>query len=340
MNICKNKELKDRSLDNATDLRKNEKILEINQIDINNIKIFCFEPDIIKEQSLTNYSKHYQSSKDNRKDLTFLSRILKQICMLYKWNLKIKRKINLFFDKLYLKIPGYIFGFIGLMLYIFATYISLILYVIVDPTYSIYHNWISELGIGPNGANITFCLGWIFSSGFLFLFNVNEIKSLKKKIKKKSRIYPLALYNVIFTLGIFLVGLFPANLIVSHVIGASFYFLGGFLFFSNYGIIILFNKQVPKLNVLVVGFISTCFILFLLSPEFTVQILELGITTTSAEWSIFISEISLMLLILKHSFIDTYYLKYHDKDLFFIDYSNLNKNELYFELSNNIYSKN
>jgi len=339
MNTHKNEKLRDYYLKKKKD-QKYEKILEINEIDANNLKIIYFDPDISKEQSINTYSKQNQITKDKKNDLTILSKFLKQICVLYEWNLKIERKINLFLDRLYLKIPGYIFGFIGLILYIFSTYLSLILYVIIDPTYSIYHNWISELGIGPNGANIIFCLGWIFSSGFLFFFNVNEIKSLKKKMKIKSRIYPLALYNVIFTLGIFLVGFFPANLIVSHIIGASFYFLGGFLFFSYYGIIALFNRQVPRLNVVIVGFISTCFILFLLSPEFTVQILELGITTTSAEWSIFISEISLMLLILKHSLIDKYYLKYQDKDLFFIDCSNLNKNELYFELSNNICSKN
>ena len=303
MNLCKIDKIRKYSLRKAID-KRNEKSLEIKEIDAKNIEIICFERELIEKQLLNNYSKQIDLNKDKKIQLTLLSRLIN---LIYNYNDKspqIRKKLNPFSEVIYIRIPGYIFGIIGLVIQIFSTYLALLLYYTVDPTYSIYKNWISELGVGPNGANIVFCMGWILSSGFLFLLNDHFTRLLQKKMKNYTMVYPLKLFNIIFSLGIFLVGLFPANLLAHHYIGAVIYFYGGFLFFSYYGILALFNKGIPRFHGLIALILSTCFLIFVLSPYLNVKFFEFRITTTSAEWSIFIFETSLMLLILKKSMME------------------------------------
>lgn len=339
MDIVKIKKLKDNYVNNISELRNYENFLEINEINAKNLNLIYFGEELNKNRKSNNHIEIYKSNKDKKKDLTALTRLIGQTYKLDEWSKNIKKKINYSFEQIFLKIPGYIFGIIGLMINIFSTYFAFILYMMVDPTYSMSNNWISELGIGPNGANIVFSMGWILSSWFIFLFNVYDIKFLEEKMKKEKSIYPLVLFNIIFTLGIFLVGLFPANLFVYHIFGATFYFLGGFLFFSYYGIIALFNKYIPKFHAFIAGFVILSFILFIVSAYFTVRIAALKISTTSAEWSIFIFEIYLMLLILKQLLLSTGSSNSYEEGLLINDYGIFNKNEFYLELLNSNYNK-
>jgi len=326
MDIVKNKKFKENYINKNTELRKKENYIDINDIIAKKLNFIYFEEEIGKKKVSNNYIEIYKSNKDKKKDLTALSRLFRQNYNLNELSKKIEKKIDHSLGKIYLKIPGYLFGIIGLIFLIFSTYLAFILYMMVDPTYSMTNNWISELGIGPNGANIVFNMGWILSSGFIFLFNVYDIKFFKKKMIKEKRVFPFVLFNIIFTSGIFLVGLLPANLFVYHIFGATLYFLGGFLFFSYYGIIALFNKSISKIHSLIAGFAVLSFMLFIVSAFFTIQISALTITTTTAEWLIFIFEISLMLLMLKYSLFNTCYSNNYDNDkgLFFIDWSNSN----------------
>ncbi|MBN1801790.1 MAG: hypothetical protein JW891_09810 [Candidatus Lokiarchaeota archaeon] len=236
-----------------------------------------------------------------------------------EWLRKIDSRIDRFFDIIFEKVPGILFGVLGIFVFFFSTFMALYLYLSVDPNYSILHNWISNLGVGPNNSSAVFNTGWVLSAGIILCFHVYEIRELKKRKGVHPIILKLMIIsNASLTFGIFLVGFFPENQPVSHNIAATFYFLGGLSFFLSYGILAWKIKSIPNTHVVVVFVLCFFYLLYFTSTLFPPWFLYLGLTITSTEWLTLFAEMSMMIMILQHSLVETYYKKKYQKEKNFI----------------------
>ncbi|MFX1277068.1 MAG: DUF998 domain-containing protein [Promethearchaeota archaeon] len=305
----KHNELINKSENKIKELRYRQAIIEKNEEDALKLKQIFKNFNENREELNKYYDNKSKSGANDKEELTILAKFENLLIEIDDWLIKIDKKIDHFFEEVYEKIPGDIFGFIGIILFIISTLTAVILYLNINPNYSIFQNFISDLGVGPNGANIVFNTGWIISSGIILFFHVFEIQKLKKKVNQKKIIKLMALSNVALTLGIFLVGIFPENLRIYHVIAAIFYFLGGLTFFSLYGLISYLNNKVPRSHAFLACIMCIFYLLFFLSPYFPESFSEFGLTITSTEWFTLFAEVSMMLAILTHSLIEDNYKK-------------------------------
>ena len=301
----------------AQDLKNRQKIIQKDSKDYMSLELFLISLSESTDKIKEFYDENSINQLNKREKSEFHRRIEEKISEVDEWITKFDEKIDNFFEEIYEKIPGYYFGIIGLLLFLSSTFIAVIVYLSVNPTYSIFTNWISDLGTGPSGANIIFNTGWILSSVLILLFHIYQIQKLKEKIKTQYSIVLkfMAISNIAFTFGIFLVGFFPGDFtFIYHVIGATFYFLGGLSFFSLYGTVAIFNKKIPLIYSFIAIFISISYLLFYLTANFPEIFLNVGITVTSMEWLTLFTEASMMLVILIDSFFENYLLKKFEKE--------------------------
>ena len=209
-------------------------------------------------------------------------------------------KIDDFFDNVYQKIPGSIFGFTGVAISAFSTLTSLLLYMAVDPSFSFVTHWISNLGGGPNGSSFVFNSGMMVTSIFILLFQIYVIRDLKKRGGNKILIKLLFLAAICSTAGLFFVGVFPLTVAILHGTAASFYFFGGLIFCTLYGVLVLLTPGVHKIQA-ILGFITAGFFgLHLFTSMITALFteVEMGINMFT-EWS---SLFAVLILILESAF--------------------------------------
>jgi len=328
------KDLLNRLDDKHKDLKNRQKIIKNNQEDTKRLENFLLSLSENTEQ-IKNYNNEKLAKKFNEKEHTEFYRKIEEILSeIDEWIVNFDKKIDNFFEEVYDKIPGYYFGIFGLMVFLSSTITALLVYLSVNPNYSIFTNWISDLGTGPNGSNIIFNTGWILSSGLILLFHIYQIKHIKKKIHRKYFLFLrlMAVSNISFTFGIFLVGVFPENLAIYHLIAATFFFSGGIVFFSFYGILGILNKKIPLSYTFIAIFISLIYILFYLTAHFPEVFTKVGITVTSMEWLTLITEASMMLMILLHSLIENYFLKKYEKESEKIKKGGLNESKFKYKL--------
>ena len=216
-----------------------------------------------------------------------------------EWYSEIDEKVEETLDQVYKKIPGRFFGITGLIVYAFSTFTAVILYLSVDPSYSIFTHWISHLGDGPNGANYVFNFGWIISSFILFFFYVHEIRELRDNKVKERYLDLLSLTSLSFALGVLLVGIFPLHLGILHAAVAVIYFAGGFGFTMIYGIIVLNHSKIPNLLALAAFTTAIAYLVYFFSPIINSITLNLGMPMNPffLEWSTLIAEFLFILTI-------------------------------------------
>ena len=219
---------------------------------------------------------------------------------------RIDVNVEKFFDHVFKTISGVYFGIFGIMIFTLSTVLSVLIYLSIDPNYSIYTNWISDLGIGPGGAKWIFNIGWMFSSLLLLFFHTFEIRELKNRGVKNNIIKYMVLFSVSLSLGIFSVGFIPFDRGFSHTIAALIYFIGGFGFFSLYGIIILMISRMSKIYSILAFITALSYILFFLSPIIVPFTSSFGITITFLEWFTLFTELSMMLMIVSNSINENY----------------------------------
>ncbi len=328
----KTKEIIDKLKKTNNELTKRKTIMRKNsavQEELEEFLIILNESEDIIEE----YSMNQKQSKLNDGGGPILhSKLEERVEEINDWIANIDKQIDNFFNDIYDKIPGYIFGIIGLFIFLFSTFIAVILYRSFNPNYSIFHNWISELGIGSHGSSIVFNTGWILSSGMILFFHVYQIRNLKEKTRRRYLLKLMAISNIAFTSGIFLVGVFPANLTVQHIIAATFYFLGGVSFFSLYGILASIEKKIPKIHAVIAFFVFMSYILFFLSPYFPHNFSEIGLTITSMEWLTLFTETSMMFVILQHSLFENYFIKKYEKECEKIKEGGINESKFRYRL--------
>ncbi|MFX1382675.1 MAG: hypothetical protein ACFFBP_09520 [Promethearchaeota archaeon] len=314
MTVSNNKNLMNKSQDSTKQTSNHQIVIEKVEEDTNKLELLL-KGIHEKRESLHDYNvKHFKGKIDDMEASTVFSRFEVLKSKQIDKEKKIHEKINQFFENVYDKIPGYFFGILGIMIYAFSTFLALALYLYIDPEYSIFNNWISDLGIGPIQASIVFNTGWIISSMMFLFFNIYEIKKLKKKINRNYIFKLMALSNISFSLGICFVAIFSEHLFVFHVIGVEFYFLGSFGFFSYYAILAVLYKEIPFTHFIIAYFTYACHIAFFISPYYPESFSEIGLTITSLEWLTFIAQILMMLTILRHSIAEDLNLRKFEKE--------------------------
>ncbi|MFX1445552.1 MAG: DUF998 domain-containing protein [Promethearchaeota archaeon] len=162
-------------------------------------------------------------------------------------------------DKIYEKVNGSYFGIIGFIISFFSILIAQILYMEVDPSFSVTTNFISDLGNGPNGSDIVFNTGMILHGIFnipfytylgWYLFQRREDNSL--------RIGMIA--GIIGSIGQILVGVFPFDPVDNfsfnmHILAAEILFYAILIMLLIYGISEYRNPNIPKV-LSILAFIS------------------------------------------------------------------------------------
>ena len=114
-------------------------------------------------------------------------------------------------DKFYEKINGSYLIFIGIGLSLLFIFIAVILFMQVDPTFSIYSNFISDLGDGPNNSNIVFNVGVIISGIFNLFIYIYLTRFLQKKDANEKLILLAFITAFVSTIGTIMVGLFTSD---------------------------------------------------------------------------------------------------------------------------------
>lgn len=153
-------------------------------------------------------------------------------------------------NKFYMGFNGGFFYFIGVAISIISIVISIVLYTAGGAPYSIFNNFVSDLGasIAPNNAFIAFNTGLILNSiispfGTMFLAKL----FLNNEIKQKWIVWFWFLINIISALSTFLVAVFPEDTMLGpHVVAAIITFFFGMMSYVIYGTITI---KIQKLSI-------------------------------------------------------------------------------------------
>ncbi|TXT67326.1 MAG: membrane protein of unknown function [Promethearchaeota archaeon] len=174
-----------------------------------------------------------------------------------------------FYNRLFKKIPAPYFGLIGYgSLGIFIA-VALILYIVEDPTFSIFEKWISNLSIGPNGSNIFFFLGMTIASPFMLLFHYSLVNSFYYKTNKINILLFLYITTSIQSLGSFMAGIFPLNLNKLHGFVGEMYFFGSWLFYSGLVYLYIIVKGEGGEKLILCGICSLTVFIFNMAKIYT-----------------------------------------------------------------------
>jgi hypothetical membrane protein len=138
-------------------------------------------------------------------------------------------------DRFYERYPGGLFAIAGVMLGVLTIGASILLYVRVDPTFSIFTHYVSNLGGVPKGApeGASYISAAVFNMGMLLAvplrlaFLIHIVRYVERMGANRWLVRASLALGLISTTGSLLVALVPfsANLDL-HIIGALVYFLG------------------------------------------------------------------------------------------------------------------
>lgn len=175
-------------------------------------------------------------------------------------------------ENFYKKVNGGYFYFIGVATSIVSIVISIVLYTAGGAAYSIFTNYISDLGAlnAPNNAYLAFSAGLIINSAispFGWLFLVIFFQNKDSRQKKTIQYWFIA--NIITTIGSFMVAILPQDLVlIPHVIAAFAVFIFGMLSYLIFGIIILRTDKIANYHSIPGFFLAAISIIFMMSWVF------------------------------------------------------------------------
>ena len=149
-------------------------------------------------------------------------------------------KINIFFDKILEKIPGWVFGVLAALIGIVCDIIAVLSY----PDYDWTTQVVSELGVGSTAYIFNF--GSLIIPGLLaipfviYIGKAFENENVNERIRKTTLIV-----SIVYCIACALIGVFPSIpgqkiIIFIHGLSALTCWLGGLLF------LILLSIQIPK----------------------------------------------------------------------------------------------
>jgi len=137
---------------------------------------------------------------------------------------------------------------IGALIGFLTAIAAIILYILADPTFSFLTHWVSHLGTGPNGSNIVFNGGMVYSGIISWIYSLYLARYLHKKGALKFLIIISLGCGIILGIGLLLIGIFPLELIFGiHNVAAGLFFYGGMFSCILYGITAYLTPSISKL---------------------------------------------------------------------------------------------
>lgn len=198
------------------------------------------------------------------------------------------------FDKFFDKIKGAYFAFLTLLAVGLGIIIALLIYLPVDPSYSILSNYISDLGAGPFGSRVAFGVGMIIGAISLIFLILYISRYLKKKEERSQLIWGFQNTGLIAAVGLVLIGIFPLDRAddfasSTHFLATLIYF--GFTAISNIylGYIEYKNSEFSKIMAIVTflaGIFSAIFVFGFVIQEF--ELIPPQAFVFLSEWTFFI----------------------------------------------------
>lgn len=189
-------------------------------------------------------------------------------------------------DNFYVRFNGANFVFIGTGISLLSKLIAVILFMQVDPTFNIFSNYISDLGNGPNNADIVYNTGVTLSGIFNCFFFLYLMRYLQKRGANKTLITISFIAGLIASIGAILVGIFTSeNAPELHRLGATCSFFGNFFALIFFGLSEYDISEIPK-KLSLLGFILaplsflflSFYFLLSINPEFSREL------TIFTEW--------------------------------------------------------
>ncbi|MBD3256601.1 MAG: DUF998 domain-containing protein [Candidatus Lokiarchaeota archaeon] len=173
-------------------------------------------------------------------------------------------------DKFYEKIHGSYFGIIGLSINVICMTISIGLVLLIDPMFSFFTYYISDLGTVRNGAHIVFSTGMMLTSIFFFLFLLFLTRCFQKKSEGEKFLKISYIFVFLVLVGLFFVGFiaYDVNPLAHRFIGTVPFFIGIIMLSVIFTKLELSFQEFPKI-IIVIGvaltFSSIVFLIFVIS---------------------------------------------------------------------------
>jgi hypothetical membrane protein len=168
-------------------------------------------------------------------------------------------------DKLYNKIHGAFFALMGVIWFFITFIIAVILYIMDDPSFSLFTKYISDLGAGPNPlGNLIFNIGLIGTSILMIFSHLFFIRFLQKIGGNKILLAITLISGIISSLGLLFLGIFPKYTFeAQHQIASYIYFGAGVAYLLCYGVIELKVESIGKPQAIFNFIVSVFYILYL-----------------------------------------------------------------------------
>ena len=173
---------------------------------------------------------------------------------------------------------------IGALIGFLTAITSIILYILADPTFSFLTHWVSHLGVGPNGSDIVFNGGMIYSGIISWIYSLYLAGYLHKKGAFKILTVISLGCGTILGIGLFMLGIFPLELIFGlHNVAAGLFFYGGMFSCIVYGITAYLTPNISKLQSIIGFMIASIFLAYIV-----INTLPLHVSfKMAAEWTVF-----------------------------------------------------
>jgi len=173
---------------------------------------------------------------------------------------------------------------VGALIGFLTAITAILLYISADPTFSFLTHWVSHLGTGPNGSDIVFNGGMVYSGIISWIYSLYLARYLHKNGALRFLIIISLGCGIILGIGLLLIGIFPLELIFGiHNIAAGFFFYGGMFSCIIYGITAYLTPSISKLQSIIGFMIASVFLSYII-----INSLPLNISfKMAAEWSVF-----------------------------------------------------
>jgi len=180
-------------------------------------------------------------------------------------------------DKIFDKFNGAYLFFIIIIVSIVSSIISNIFFLPTNPTFSMFTNYISDMGAGPIETKITMAVGDLFVGILLILLILFIARDMEKKQVNLTGIYVTLTIGIIMAIATIFLGLFPLDPAIPiaftvHVIVAIIYFGATTFTFIIYGTYQFKLKEFPNyLAILsyISGILAAIFLVGFMIQEFT-----------------------------------------------------------------------
>jgi len=173
---------------------------------------------------------------------------------------------------------------VGALIGFLTAITAILLYISADPTFSFLTHWVSHLGTGPNGSDLVFNGGMVYSGIISWIYSLYLARYLHKNGALRFLIIISLGCGIFLGIGLLLIGIFPLELIFGiHNIAAGFFFYGGMFSCITYGITAYLTPSISKLQSIIGFMIASVFLSYII-----INSLPLNISfKMAAEWSVF-----------------------------------------------------